>query len=106
MISVTDGVGEQRLEHAEADRLVDHAPDQPRALGGREHRALARDHAPDDALQPRAALRRGQLGDLGEVDLLEQPPAVVGDAVAVGVRRTPGRGRPTMRSRRPIRARR
>ena len=26
-----------------------------------------------------------QLGDLGEVDLLEQPPAVIGDAVAVAV---------------------
>ena len=51
-------VGEQRLEHPEADRLVDHAPDQPRALRGREHRPLARHHPPDHALEPRAALRR------------------------------------------------
>ena len=86
-------VGEQRLEHAEADRLVDHLPDQPRALAGREHRALAADHPPDDALQARAALRRGQLGELGEVDLLEQPAAVEGDAVARRWRRRGARRR-------------
>ena len=74
-------VGQQRLEHAEADRLVDDAADQPRALGGREDRPLARDHPADDALQPRAPLLLGEDGDLVEVDLLEQPPAVVADAV-------------------------
>ena len=78
-------VGQQRLEHAEADRLVDDAADQPRALGGREHGALARDHAPDDALQPRAALLLGEDRDLGEVDLLQQPAAVVADAVGGAV---------------------
>ena len=77
-------VGQQRLQHAEADRLVDHLADQARALGGREHRPLARDHAADDALQARAALWARELGELGEVDLLEQPAAVEGDAVAVG----------------------
>ena len=50
-------VGEQRLEHAEADRLVDHLADQPRALRGRQHGALAADHAADDALEARAPLR-------------------------------------------------
>ncbi len=59
MISVTVVVGQQRLEHAEADRLVDHAADQARALGGGEDRPLAGDHAADDALQPRAALLLG-----------------------------------------------
>ena len=44
-----------------------------------------RDHAADDALQARAALRAGELGELGEVDLLEQPAAVEGHAVAVRV---------------------
>ena len=78
-------VGQQRLEHAEADRLVDDAADQPRALRGREHRSLARDHAADDALQARAALLLGEDGDLGEVDLLQQPPAVVADAVGGAV---------------------
>jgi hypothetical protein len=75
-------VGEQRLEHAEADRLVDHSPDQPRALDGREHRALGGDHPADHALQAGAPLRLRQLRELGEVDLLEQPAAVVADAVA------------------------
>ena len=86
-------VGEQRLEHAEPDRLVDHLADQPRALGGREHRPLAADHAADDALQPRAPLRLRQRRELGEVDLLEQPPAVVRDAVAAGRRRRCARWR-------------
>jgi hypothetical protein len=45
---------------------------------------FAADHPADDALQASAALRRGELGELGEVDLLEQPAAVEGDAVAGG----------------------
>jgi hypothetical protein len=77
-------VGEQRLEHAEADRLVDHLADQARALRGREDRPLAADHAADHALQARTPLRLGQRRELGEVDLLQQPLAVVGDAVAAG----------------------
>ena len=92
-------VGQQRLEHAQADGLVDHAADQPRALGGREHRALARDHAADHALQARAALLLGEDRDLVEVDLLEQPPPVVADAV--GEPSSPRTRSATMRSRRP-----
>ena len=74
-------VGQQRLQDAQADRLVDDAADQPRALGGGEHGPFARDHAPDDALQPRALLLLREDGDLVEVDLLEQPVPVVADAV-------------------------
>ena len=53
---------------------------------------LARDHPADDALQARAPLLLGEDGDLVEVDLLEQPPAVVADAVRGAVVPSGARG--------------
>ena len=72
-------VGQQRLEDAQAERLVDDLADEPAARGAREHRALAAEQVGDQRLQPRAPLRRSELDQLGEVDLLQQLALEVGD---------------------------
>ncbi len=76
------GVFEERFEHAEAERLVDDAPDQPVAFGGGQDRALAADDVAQYALQAAAPLGRRQRRHLGEVDLFEELRAVDGDEMA------------------------
>ena len=72
MISVIGLVGQQRLEHAEADRLVDDPPDQRVALAGGEDDALAGHQVRHHPLQPHPALARVEPAELVQVDLVEQ----------------------------------
>jgi hypothetical protein len=82
MISLTLGVVEDRLEHTQPDRLVDHAPHQLVAFARRQDDALAGDEVGDDALEPGPSLVGIDLAELVEVDLLEEH-APEGDDEAV-----------------------
>jgi hypothetical protein len=85
MISVMGLVGQQRLEHPEAERLVDDLTDEQAALHRGEHRALAAEQRGDDRFQARAALRRPELDELAEVDLVEQLALEERDAGALAL---------------------
>jgi hypothetical protein len=76
------GVVEDRLEHTQPDRLVDHAPHQLVAFARRQDDALAGDEVGDDALEPGPSLVGIDLAELVEVDLLEEH-APEGDDEAV-----------------------
>jgi hypothetical protein len=72
-------VGQQRLEHAEAQGLVDDLADERAALRAGEDRALAAEQVGDERFEAGAPLRRPELDELGEVDLLEQLALEVAD---------------------------
>ena len=63
------------------------------ARGAGEHRALAAEQLGHERLQPRAPLRRPELDQLGEVDLLQQLALEVADRRARGSATSPLLGR-------------
>ena len=65
-------VGQQRLEHAETDRLVDDAADQGGPLAGGEDDTLAGDQVREHPFQPCSPFLGGEPGELLQVHLVEE----------------------------------